>query len=114
MMHTTSPVLFQASVSVFLRCMDQLVRLLELARQYAARVGMPEPAVLDAALAPDMLPFATQVEIACNFSLRITFPLAGFSIPPYGTYERSFQGLQQRNLLGQQWTPLNLAMTLQR
>lgn len=102
MTHTPSPLLFQASVPVFLRYMDQLVRLLALAQQHAARVGMTEQAVLDATLAPDMLPFATQVEIACNFSLRASFPLAGLAIPPYSEYERSFHGLQQRIVHAQQ------------
>ncbi len=102
MTHAPSPLLFQASVPVFLRYLDQLARLLALAQQHAARVGMPEQTVLDAALSPDMLPFATQVEIACNFSLRATFPLAGLAIPPYREYERSFHGLQQRIMRAQQ------------
>ena len=100
--HHPSPILFQASVPVFLRYLDQLLRLLALAQQHAARMGVPEQTVLDAALAPDMFPFAAQVEIACNFSLRATFPLAGLPIPPYGEYGRSFQGLQQRIARAQQ------------
>ena len=93
---TATPTLFLASVPVFLRYLGQLGRLLTLAQQHAVRVGMPEQTLLDAALAPDMLPFATQVEIACNFTLRATFPLMGAAIPPYGEYERSFAGLQHR------------------
>jgi hypothetical protein len=96
MIHAPSPILFQASVPVFLRYLDQLVHLLVLAQQHAARGGLSEQALLDATLAPDMYPFAAQVEIACNFSLRASFPLAGLPIPPYGEYERSFQGLRHR------------------
>lgn len=90
--------LFQASVPVFLRYLGRLQHLLACAQQHAAAVGMPERVLLDAALSPDMLPFATQVEVACNFTLRATFPLAGLSIPPYGEFERSFAGLRQRLL----------------
>ena len=90
--------LFLASVPVFLRYLGQLQHLLACAQQHAGRAGMPEQALLDAALAPDMLPFATQIEIACNFTLRATFPLAGMPIPPYGEFERSFAGLRQRLL----------------
>jgi len=90
--------LFQASVPVFLRYLGQLQHLLARAQEHAALTGMPEQMLLDAALAPDMLPFATQVEVACNFTLRATFPLVGLPIPAYGTFERSFVGLQQRLL----------------
>jgi hypothetical protein len=91
-----TPALFQASVPVFLRYLGQLEHLLALARQHTAQAGGPEQTLLDAALARDMLPFATQVEIACNFTLRAAFPLAGLPIPPYGEYPPSFAGLQQR------------------
>lgn len=91
------PALFQASVPVFLRYLGQLERLLAKARAVGQEGrGATAPSLLDAALAPDMLPFATQVEIACNFTLRASFPLAGRAIPPYGDYDRSWDGLQQR------------------
>lgn len=102
MNNATTPVLFQASVPVFLRYLGQLAHLLTLARQHVQRTGIAEHTLLDAALAPDMLPFATQVEIACNFTLRAAFPLAGLPIPAYGAFERSFAGLQQRIARAQQ------------
>ncbi len=92
----TDPALFQASVPVFLRYLGRLQGLLVLAQQHAARVGVSEQVVLDATLAADMLPFATQVEVACNFTMRASFPIAGLPIPPYGEYPRTFPGLQQR------------------
>lgn len=96
MTQTPPPALFQASVPVFLRYLGQLEHLLVRGQQHAQCAGIAEQTLLDAALAPDMLPFATQVEIACNFTLRAAFPLAGLPIPPYGVFERSFSGLQQR------------------
>ncbi|QTN27264.1 DUF1993 domain-containing protein [Rhodoferax sp. AJA081-3] len=95
---SNSSALFQASVPVFVRYLGRLQHLLARAQEHAALTDMPEQVLLDAALAPDMLPFATQVEVACNFTLRATFPLAGLPIPPYGAFERSFAGLQQRLL----------------
>ncbi len=81
---------------MFLRYLRQLGQLLTLAEQHAAQTGMSEDALLASALAPDMYPLASQFEIAINFSLRATFPLAGFPIPPYGVFDRSLDGLRQR------------------
>lgn len=90
----TGSALYRASAPVFLRYLGQLQGLLAL--QHAARVGMSEQVLLDAALSQAMLPFATQVEIACNFSLRASFPLANLPIPTDEEYERTFAGLQHR------------------
>ncbi|MES2951359.1 MAG: DUF1993 domain-containing protein [Pseudomonadota bacterium] len=92
----TASTLYSSSVPVFLRYLRQLEHLLTLAEQHAVRTSMSEDALLASALAPDMYPFASQVEIAINFTLRATFPLAGLPIPPYGEFERSLQGLGQR------------------
>jgi hypothetical protein len=77
-------------VPVFVRYLGSL-RGLVLAAQ--AQAG---EAVLQSCLAHDMLPFATQVQIACNFVLRACFPLAGQSVPACGDFADNFEGLLAR------------------
>lgn len=81
---------YTASVPVFVRYLGPL-RGLVLAAQ--TRAG---DAALQSRLAPDMLPFATQVQMACNFVLRACYPLAGQSVPPYGDFADDFVGLLTR------------------
>ena len=84
----TVPPRFTASVPVFLRYLDRL-------GTWVDRAG-DTPALLAARLAPDMLPFHTQVEVAANFALRTCFPLAGLPVPPYGDQPPTADGLRRR------------------
>jgi len=88
--------LYDASIPVFLRYLDRLDGLVKAAESHANdhRIGVSN--LLRASIAPDMLPFETQVVIACNFALRACFPLAGKPIPPYGEFPATAQGLHQR------------------
>jgi len=86
--------LHEASVPVFLRYLDRLLALVNAADDHARSRGCEEAALLHARLAPDMLPFETQVQIAANFALRGCFPLAGQAIPPYGEFPATFDGLR--------------------
>jgi len=88
--------LYDASIPVFLRYLDRLDGLVEAAESHAKerRIGVSD--LLRASIAPDMLPFETQVLIAANFALRACFPLAGKPIPPYGEFPNTAQGLHLR------------------
>jgi uncharacterized protein len=86
--------LFDASVPVFQRYLGQLTSLLSAAQQHAQQQALAENRLLQARLAPDMLPLATQVEIAANFALRTCYPLAGLSLPAYPPSAHTFTGLQ--------------------
>lgn len=68
-----APPLFTASVPMFLRTIGLL-------RSIVSRVGGRER-LLHAKLAPDMMSAATQMHVAVNYALRITFPLAGKPVP---------------------------------
>lgn len=87
------PWLHEASVPVLLRYLGSLDRILEAvdAQGPAAAAG-----VLQARLAPDMLPFARQVETAAYFALRTAFPLAGRAVPPFVAAEPAVSGLRER------------------
>lgn len=95
-MTTHSPTLFDASAPVFLRYLRQLDGLLARAENHAAQHGVPPAEILQARLAPDMLPFCQQVEIAANFALRACAPLANLPLPPYGPACTTFAALHAR------------------
>lgn len=84
--------MYQSSVPVFQRYLGQLARML----QRAEASGLDATSLLQARLAPDMLPLALQVEIATNFAIRACAPLAGLAVPPFGEPGNSFAALQAR------------------
>lgn len=88
--------LYDASVPVFLRYLERLRGLVLAAQAFAQAQGRPVDGLLAARLAPDMLPFATQVVIACNFTLRAAFPLAGRDVPPDAAFPATPAGLLAR------------------
>jgi uncharacterized protein len=88
--------LYDASVPVFTRYLKNLAKLLALAQAHAASEHLDPATLLDARLAPSMLPFAMQVEIATQFSLRACAPLAQQGVPAHGEHARSFEALAAR------------------
>jgi hypothetical protein len=88
--------LHDASVPVFLRYLERLRGLVLAAQSFAQADGRAPDELLAARLAPDMLPFATQVLIACNFTLRACFPLAGRDVPPDAAFPATVAGLLER------------------
>lgn len=85
--------LYQASVPVYQRYLSRLAALLRLAAEHTAKSGQAEAEILAARLAPDMLPFSLQVEIASNFAKRACAPLSNVPIPAYGPNCESFAAL---------------------
>lgn len=67
--------LFDISVPVFSRYLERLDGLVLIAAAHAADLGLPQEALLQSRLAPDMLPFEAQVRIAARFPLRALGPL---------------------------------------
>lgn len=88
--------LYDASVPVFLRYLERLRGLVLAAQTFAQGKERAVDTLLAARLAPDMLPFATQVLIACNFTLRASFPLAGRELPPDAAFPATIDGLLAR------------------
>jgi uncharacterized protein len=93
---SATPALYTASVPVFARYQIQLQGLLDKAAAYCALQGPMEAVLLQARLAPDMLPLGVQVEIAVNFVFRACAPLAGKTVPPFGEHRESLAKLQAR------------------
>lgn len=62
--------LYDISVPVFGRYLERLDGLVLIAAAHVADRRLPQEALLQSRLAPDMLPFETQVRIAARFPLR--------------------------------------------
>jgi hypothetical protein len=86
------PLLWTASVPVFLRYLERLRGWLDLAQGQGT--GPDAQRLLGARLSDDMNPFETQVVIAANFALRACHPLAGRPIPSAGEPRPGFDGLR--------------------
>lgn len=67
--------LYDISVPVFGRYLERLDGLVLIAAAYATDRGLSQAALLQSRLAPDMLPFETQVRTAACFPLRALGPL---------------------------------------
>lgn len=87
------PPLFEACVPVLVRYLGSLDRILvavdSLPPEHASRT-------LLARLAPDMLPFAKQIETAAYFALRTAYPLAGRPVPAFIPSEATVPRLRER------------------
>jgi uncharacterized protein len=86
--------LYAASVPVFLHYLDRLGSLVTSAEAYTRNQSCES--LLDARLAPNMLPFRAQIETAAYFTLRTCFPLAGLEVPPFGQSALTFADLHRR------------------
>ena len=86
--------LYDASVPVFLRYLERLGGMLDATEHFAKVHERSTAELLAARLAPDMLPLATQVVIAVNFTLRAAFPLVGEAVPPPRAFSGTIEGLR--------------------
>lgn len=73
--------LHEASVGTFLRYLGRLRHLLSVAEAHEQARGLAAGMLLEARIAPDMLPLERQAVIAANFTLRAAWPMAGRALP---------------------------------
>ncbi len=85
-----------ASVPVFTRLLGQLERWLDKAEAHAAAKKFDPAVYLGARLAPDMLAFTKQVQIACDAAKFGVARLAGVSAPKFEDDEASIAELRER------------------
>ncbi|KPX20913.1 hypothetical protein ALO72_100488 [Pseudomonas syringae pv. delphinii] len=86
--------LYAASIPVFQQMLNALSDVLTKAEAYATEKKIQPPALLQARLFPDMLPFTRQVQIAVDFAKGASARLAGVEIPQYDDTETTFAELQ--------------------
>ncbi len=85
-----------ASVPVFVRVLSAMLRWLDKAEQHAQARGFDSANYLQLRLAPDMLPFVKQVQIATDTAKGCAARLGGVDIPRYEDTEASFDELRAR------------------
>jgi len=85
-----------ASVPVFTRMLGNLLSWLDKAEAHASAKKFDTGVLLAARLAPDMLPFTRQIQIACDVAKFGISRLAGVDAPKFEDNEASFAELRER------------------
>lgn len=88
--------MYQASIPVFTRQLNNLSTILGLAASQAETRKIEPGVLLNARLAPDMFPLVRQVQIACDTAKAGIALLAGIEAPQQADDETSFAELQAR------------------
>ena len=88
--------LYSASVPVFVQFLGNLRHLLNKAQADVAARGYDEQALVQFRLAPDMLPFKTQICIACDAAKLCVARISGVDAPKYENTENTLTELISR------------------
>ena len=88
--------LYSASVPVFVQFLGNLRHLLVKAQTDVATRGYDEQALVQFRLAPDMLPFKTQICIACDAAKLCASRVSGLDAPKYDNTENTLAELITR------------------
>ena len=88
--------MYDISVKTFIRLLTNLGGLIDKGAAYAEARKFDGKVLVEARLAPDMLPFATQVRIACDFAKGCTARLAGIEPPKHEDNETTLAELKAR------------------
>ncbi|MDP3295547.1 MAG: DUF1993 domain-containing protein [Nevskia sp.] len=88
--------MYQASVPVFLRALDNLGNVLAIGAAHAEARKIDPLVLTGARLYPDMFPMSRQVQIACDMVKGGGARLAGIDPPPKADPERTFAELRER------------------
>jgi uncharacterized protein len=88
--------MYQASVPVFIRNLNNLSAILDKAMAHADAKKIDHAVLLNLRLFPDMLNFIKQIQIATDFAKGAAARLAGVEVPKYEDTEVSFADLKAR------------------
>jgi uncharacterized protein len=88
--------MYQASAPVLTRALENLINVLEKGKAHAAAKGTDEANYLAMRLAPDMLPFTSQIRIATDIARRGMARLAGVEHLAVADDEANFDQLITR------------------
>ncbi len=88
--------MYSASVPVFVRMLGNLDAWLEKAEAHARAKKFETSVYLNTRLAPDMLPFSKQIQIACDGAKFGVARLAGVESPKFEDNESSLAELRER------------------
>lgn len=87
---------YDATVPLFIQMLTALTGILNKAEAHCQAKGIQPEVLLSARLYPDMLPFARQIQLACDFSAKGSARLAHVEVPSTPDTEKSFDELRQR------------------
>ena len=85
-----------ASAPIFVSLLGNLTTWLDKAEAHAAAKKFEPSVYMTARLAPDMLPFANQIQIACDTAKFLVARLAGIEAPKFDDAETSLADLRAR------------------
>ncbi len=88
--------MYSASVPVFVRMLGNVGTWLDKAEAHAAARKFDPSVYFGARLAPDMLPFSKQIQIACDAAKFCVARLAGSEAPKFDDGETSIAELRER------------------
>jgi hypothetical protein len=88
--------MYQASVPVFVRALENLSAILHKGAAHAEAKKIDPSVLINARLYPDMLPLSRQIQIASDHARGAPARLAGQERPPMDDTETTFDQLQER------------------
>lgn len=88
--------MYQASLPVFIRTLNNLVGILEKGAKYAETKKIDPSVLVNSRLSPDMFPLFKQVQIASDIAKRGAAQLAGVEAPKFEDNETTFPELIDR------------------
>lgn len=88
--------MYQASVPVFIRTLNNLVGILEKGATHAETKKIDPSVLVNSRLFPDMFPLARQIQIASDIAKRGVAQIAGIEAPKFEDNETTFAELIDR------------------
>ena len=88
--------MYDMSVPVFIRGLENLSAVLKKGQDYAAKHGIDEADFVNGRLAEDMFPLSRQVQIASDAAKGASARLSGSEVPSFADTETTFEQLQER------------------
>ena len=81
--------MYEASIPAFVQMLKNLSAILDKAEAHAANRKIDPEVLLNYRLAPDMLPFVRQIQIAADLAKGAVARLAGVEVPKHDDTERA-------------------------
>jgi len=88
--------MYEASIPAFVQMLNSLSAILDKAEAHAANRKIDAEVLLSYRLAPDMLPFVRQLQIAADLAKGAAARLAGVEVPKHDDTEKTFADLEAR------------------
>ena len=88
--------MYQASIPAFVQMLNSLSAILDKADAHAQNRKIDPDVLLTYRLAPDMLPFVRQIQIAADLAKGAAARLAGVEVPKHDDTEKTFADLKAR------------------